>query len=89
MMVHLRSLMARVARFAAAAAAVAAVTTASPAVADPLRPSIVPNDNRHPAGKLDRGTLTLARSPARAPGSPKDPGGRPCPSKHSVRHRRR
>jgi manganese oxidase len=74
MMVHPRSFVARVALFTAAAA-VAVVTTASPAVADPLRPSIVPNDNRHPAGRLDRGTLTLTLLAGKGTWQPEGPSG--------------
>ena len=75
MMVHPRSFAARAALFTAAAAVGAAITTAPPAVADPLRPSVLANDNRHPAGKLDRGTLTLTLLAGKGTWQPEGPAG--------------
>jgi FtsP/CotA-like multicopper oxidase with cupredoxin domain len=59
MMLYPRSFAARIALFTTAATAAAVIATASPSLSDPLHPAVVPNDNRHPAGTLEAGTLTL------------------------------
>ena len=57
------------------AAIVAAIATSSPAVADPLRPPVLPNDNRHPSGTLENGTLTLTLRAGKGSWQPEGPAG--------------
>jgi FtsP/CotA-like multicopper oxidase with cupredoxin domain len=74
MMVHLRSLAVRLACVAAAATAAASVATASP-VSDPHQPVVVPNDNRHPVGTLEEGTLKLSLRAGQGAWQPEGPAG--------------
>jgi manganese oxidase len=54
---------------------VAAATAASPRPIDPKASIVLPNDNRQPAGTLDRGTLTLALRAGRGAWQPEGPAG--------------
>ena len=51
------------------------MTTASPPSSGPQLQTVVPNDNRHPAGTLDRGTLTLTLRAGRGAWRPEGPAG--------------
>ena len=71
-----RALVARLACFTAMAGSAAATATSSP-VPDPASQIVAANDNRHPAGKLSQGTLTLALRAGRGiwrPEGPRGPG---------------
>jgi FtsP/CotA-like multicopper oxidase with cupredoxin domain len=74
-MIHLRPFAARVALFTIVAAAVAGIGTASPVVADSRRPAVLPNDNRHPAGTLENGALTLTLRAGKGSWQPEGPAG--------------
>jgi FtsP/CotA-like multicopper oxidase with cupredoxin domain len=75
MMLYPRSFAARIALFTTAAAAVAVIATASPSSSDRLRPAVLPNDNRQPAGTLEAGTLTLVLRAGRGSWQPEGAGG--------------
>ncbi len=71
-----RALVARLACFTLIAGSAAVTATSSP-VPDPASRIVAANDNRHPAGKLSQGTLTLALRAGRGiwrPEGPRGPG---------------
>ena len=73
--IHTRSFIARLALFTVMATTiVTSVTTASP-LSGPQLQTVVPNDNRHPAGTLDRDTLTIALRAGRGAWRPEGPAG--------------
>ena len=59
---------------ASTATAVGAAVPGSPR-SGPRQETVVPNDNRHPAGTLDRGTLTLTLRAGRGSWQPEGPAG--------------
>ena len=69
-----RALMARLMCFTVTAGSFAATARPSP-LPDPASATIVANDNRRPAGTLDRGTLTLTLRAARGIWRPEGPSG--------------
>jgi FtsP/CotA-like multicopper oxidase with cupredoxin domain len=77
MLLLFRSFVTRIALFTTAATTVAVIATASPSLSEPLRPAVMPNDNRHPAGTLETGTLTLVLRAGRGSWQPE---GRDGPS---------
>jgi len=73
--VHTRSWVMRLVVVTATAAIVASAAAAAPPASRlPLQP-VVSNDNRHPAGTLDRGTLTLALRAGHGAWHPEGPAG--------------
>ena len=78
MMVHLRPFSGRLACLAISTTAVASIATASPGP-DTHQLAVVPNDNRHAAGTLDDGTLTLALRAGLGAWQPEGPAGPALP----------
>jgi FtsP/CotA-like multicopper oxidase with cupredoxin domain len=72
--VQTRSFVARLGLFTVMAATAASAAFASPLSSGP-RQTVLPNDNRHPAGTRDRGTLTLTLRAGRGTWHPEGPGG--------------
>jgi FtsP/CotA-like multicopper oxidase with cupredoxin domain len=75
MKVRLRSFAARVALVATAAVSVAIVGSASPSRNQPTRHTVLPNDNRQPAGAFEGGALTLVLRAGTGSWQPEGPGG--------------
>jgi hypothetical protein len=70
MAVYIRSFVARLGSLTLIAGTVASTAIASPPSSGPRREAVAPNNNRHPAGALDRGTLTLSRRSGIDPAAP-------------------
>jgi len=75
MRVHFHSFAARIAFLTTATAAVAIIASASPSVSGPARPTVLPNDNRQPAGAFEGGALTLMLRAGRGSWQPEGPDG--------------
>jgi manganese oxidase len=73
--IHIRSFVARLRVFTVMAGLVASTATASPHQPGPRRQVVAPNNNRHPAGILDRGTLTLSLRAGQGDWQPEGTGG--------------